>query len=137
MKPGMLLTLWTARVSFLFYVGAVAAWLMRRPNVAKVAWTAGWLAYIGHVFSAFQFQYHWSHDAAYQETARRTAELMGVNSGAGLYWNYVFTLVWTIDVIWMWASAGSFGKRPRWITVSVQAFMAFMFFNATIIFAGR
>src|SRR6266700_4246784 len=38
-----------------------------------------------HVVSAFHFHHHWSHAAEYEETARRTAELFGVRSGAGLY----------------------------------------------------
>src|SRR5262249_53268697 len=39
----------------------------------------GCLAFIAHVVCAFQFYHHWSHAAAYADTARRTGELTGWN----------------------------------------------------------
>ena len=133
---GTLLILWSARAAFLLYVAALAAWLTERPRSARLAWTCGCLAYLGHVAAAFHFHHHWSHDAAYEETARRTGELFGVRSGAGLYCNYVFTVVWTFDVIWAWWSAETYRRRPRWIAGTVHFFMAFLFFNATVVFVS-
>ena len=77
---GTLVTVWSARVAFLLYVAALTACLIRKPSLARLAWTCGFLVYFGHVAAAFQFHHHWSHDAAYDETARRTAELFGVRS---------------------------------------------------------
>ena len=88
------------------------------------------------VAAAFAFQHGWSHDAAFRETARRTDELFGVQSGAGLYFNYAFTAVWLADVVWLWTSGETYRTRPRWISDSIHAFMAFMFFNATVVFAS-
>jgi hypothetical protein len=128
--------LWTARIAFLFYAGALAAWLTGRARAARSAWTLGLLIYCSHVTAAFQFHHHWSHTAAYEETARRTAELFGVRSGAGLYFNYVFTVVWTFDVIWLWRSAETDRARPAWLAVAIHSFMAFLFFNATVVFVS-
>ena len=52
----------------------------------------------------------------------------GVRSGAGLYCNYAFTAVWALDVIWIWS-------RPRSIAPA-HSFMAFLFFNATVVFVS-
>src|SRR5258707_4655980 len=93
------MTVWSVRIAFLFYVVALAAWLTRRPAPAKYAWTAGFLFYLVHVLAAFSAYHHWSHDAAYRETARQTDELFGIDWGGGLYFNYVFTAVLAGDVV--------------------------------------
>ena len=128
--------LWTARAAFLFYVCALAAWLREWPRLARSAWTAGLLVYVIHVAAAFQFRHHWSHAVAFEDTARQTAAQFGMWWGGGLYFNYVFTAVWIFDVIWLWRSADSYSGRPRWITAAIQSFMAFMFFNAVVVFVS-
>ena len=133
---GTLVTVWSARVAFLLYLAALAAWLVRKPRFARLAWTGGFLVYLGHVAAAFHFHHHWSHGAAYEETARQTAELFGVRSGSGLCWNYTFTVVWALDVVWLWWSAESYRRRSRWILGAVHFFMAFLFFNATVVFVS-
>ncbi len=133
---GALLTLWSARLAFLLYAAALAAWLTGKPRPARVAWALGFLVYLSHVVSAFHFHHHWSHAAAYEETARRTAELFGVRSGSGLYCNYAFTAVWALDVIWIWSSPETYRRRPRSIAAATHSFMAFMFFNATVAFVS-
>jgi hypothetical protein len=127
---------WSARITFLLYAASLAAWFIGRPRPARMAWTFGFCLYLTHVAAAFHFRHHWSHDAAYEETARQTAELFGVRWGGGLYCNYAFTAVWAFDVIWIWWSADTYHRRPRWIAMTIQCFMAFMFFNATVIFVS-
>jgi len=92
--------------------------------------------YLVHVGCAFNFYHHWSHAAAYDDTSRRTAELLGAGWGAGLYFNYVFTVAWIVDVIWWWKGLAVYRSRARWIQVGVHAFFAFMFFNAVVVFAS-
>jgi hypothetical protein len=129
-------TLWTVRAACALYTFALALWLAHRPRFAPYLWTAALVCYLGHVVSAFAFHYAWSHQAAYAETARQTAELFKVRWGGGLYFNYAFTALWAADVLWMWASAASYRSRPRWAGAAVHAFLAFMFFNATVVFAS-
>ena len=126
------LTLWTIRLACILYFAA----LLSTGSWRRWTWTAGLVAYLTHVAAAFAFQHGWSHAAAFRETARRTGELFSVESGAGLYFNYAFTVVWLADVVWLWMSGDSYRTRPRWVAVSVHAFMAFMFFNATVVFAS-
>jgi hypothetical protein len=132
MIPGSMVTLWSVRAAGLCYVVAIAAWIRQRPHLARIAWTISLGCYLCHVAAAFGFYHGWSHQAAYRETARQTAALFGMWWGGGLYFNYLFTLVWALDVVWLWR----YRKRPRWIALAVHTFMAFLFFNATVVFAS-
>lgn len=125
------LTLWTIRASAVCYVAALAGGVR-----ARAMWTAGCALFLAHALAAFHFHHHWSHAAAYVETARQTQELFGVASGSGLWFNYVFTLVWLVDVIWWWRSPARYATRPRWLHAAVHGFMAFMFFNGAVVFAS-
>jgi hypothetical protein len=136
MTSHLSLTVWTVRLACVLYALSLAAWLSCKRQFARVCWTVGLACYLAHVVSAFAFQYHWSHKTAYGETARRTAELFNIRWGGGLYFNYVFTAVWTIDVLWMWWRAESYRHRPGWIKVGFHSFLAFMFLNATVVFAS-
>jgi hypothetical protein len=129
------LTLWTIRVATLLYVVAMAGWLARWDRLSRVTWTVACAFYLAHVAAAFHFYHGWSHSAAYRETARQTAEVFGVNWGGGLYFNYAFTAIWVADVLWWWRGLTAYRLRARWITASIHLFFAFMFFNATVIFA--
>ena len=135
---GEFLTHWTVRAAFGLYVAALVVRLGGRPSPRRVAtfrvlWTLGCLAFVVHVACAFHFFHGWSHADAYRETARQTAELTGVASGFGLYLNYAFLVAWAVDVLWMWGVAERI-RRPKWVTVGLDAFLAFMWFNATVVF---
>jgi hypothetical protein len=105
-----------------------------RTDCARLFWTAGFVAFLIHVICAFHFVHHWSHAAAYADTARQTAEVVGLDWGGGLYANYAFAAVWLADVIWWWISPSSYLARSRWVEWIVQGFMAFISFNATVVF---
>ena len=127
----MLITLWTVRIACLCYGGALAAWLMLKPRAARLLWTAGLVCYLAHVAAAFSFQHHWSHREAYEETARQTAALFRIHWGGGLYFNYAFTAIWTADVVRLWWKPESSRLRA-----AVHVFLAFMFFNAVVVFGS-
>ncbi|MBS1828119.1 MAG: hypothetical protein JST93_22610 [Acidobacteria bacterium] len=116
-------SLWMVRVSFVLY--AIA-----QVRLHRGIWTAACGLYLLHMVTAFAFFHNFSHREAYEATARQTQAMLGVYYGGGLYWNYVFTVVWMGDVMWAWLG----GVRARWITWSVHGFLAFMFFNATVVF---
>jgi len=128
----LILTLWTVRLAGVCYAASI--WIGSGP-ASRTWWTGGCLLFLAHVASAFHFQHHWSHDAAYAETARQTLELFGLNWGGGLYCNYLFTLLWTLDTIQWWTNPVSGAARKPWITAAIHAFMAFMFFNGAVVFA--
>ncbi|MBZ5603337.1 MAG: hypothetical protein LAO79_13635 [Acidobacteriia bacterium] len=121
----------------MLYVLSLALWMKRRDAGARLAWTAGCALYLAHVAAAFALRHHWSHAAAYQETARQTREVFGIDSGAGIYFNYAFTILWIADALWWWlAGLDRYRTRPRRVTVAVHLFFAFMFFNGAIVFGS-
>jgi hypothetical protein len=137
---GEAFTIWTVRLATLLYIAALVVWLtargQRHRQIARVMWTAGCLFYLAHVYGAFQFVHGWSHAAAYAETARQTEEVFGLHWGGGIHFNYAFTILWPADVIWWWTDSEGYGRRPRWVSTSVHAFLAFMFFNGAVVFAS-
>lgn len=73
---------------------------------------------------------------ALKETARRTAGLTGSSSGNGIYLNYLMALIWAIDAAWWLRRPAGYELRPRSIEIAVHTFLAFMFFNAVVVFGG-
>jgi hypothetical protein len=139
MEVADLLTRWTIRIALALYVATLLLRLtssghMRRLQLARLAWTAGCIAFLIHIACAFHFVHHWSHAAAYADTARQTADVVGWNWGGGLYFNYLFGLVWIADVFWWWVDADSYLTRSRWIEWLVQGSLAFIAFNSTVVF---
>jgi hypothetical protein len=134
---GEAVTIWTVRIALLLYLGAAFSWLVDGPpRRTRLLWTAGLVFYLAHVASAFYWIHGLSHERAALETARQTEELVGIRSAAGLWLNYLFTAVWCADAIWWWRSEGSYIQRARVIAVGIHAFLAFMFFNGAVVFAG-
>ena len=132
---GDALTRWTIRIALALAVGALAARMVRRTHFARWTWTVGCLFYLAHVICAFHFFHDWSHQAAYDATARDADQLFGWNWGGGLYFNYAFTLIWVADVVWWWLAQGSYETRPRWVNAIVYGFFVFMAFNGAVVFA--
>jgi hypothetical protein len=123
--------------------GAMIAWaaaewwrgVPRQTARARLAWTLGALLMTVHSVAAFVILYGGSHTAAVAATARQTAALTGIASGAGIYLNYFFLEVWIADALWWWIAADSYAARPRGITIAISAFFLFMFINGGVIFA--
>jgi hypothetical protein len=155
--PAMLgahLTSWTIRLALVCYALYVASMLTtagrKQPHVARAIWTAGCGLFLVHVACAFHFYHHWSHAAAWQKTADETEQLLGVAFGEGIYFSYMFLVLWLLDVVWLWAgdspqsrSAGSATcvpacqaaavPTPSW-RLAVHAFLLFIAINGAIIF---
>lgn len=125
----MILTRLTVWLALSLYVAAELV-KARWPQAARWLMTLGCAAFLGHVACAFHFHHGWSHAAAYRDTARQTAELVGWNSGAGLYVNYLFALVWIGEAGWVWTRRA----RPKWITWTIRGFFWFMIFNGAVVF---
>ena len=120
----------TIRVALACYFVAVAGLLVPRigPRFTRLVWTLGWVAYLVHVAMAFDLAFGWSHAAAVVHTRERS----GV--GEGIYASHLFTLLWTADVGWWWFAPRGHAMRPRWIAFALHGFMAFMVFNATVVY---
>jgi hypothetical protein len=139
MEPGEFWTRWSVRLAMVLYVFSLSVWMMARKRAswlrwARLAWTVGCGAFLVHVVCAFAFYHHWSHRAAYEETARRTEEMFGISWGGGLFMNYAFTILWMADVIFWWLNLD--GSRSRKIQIAIQVFLGFIAFNATVVFGS-
>ena len=98
---GSLIIAWTIRVSVLLFFGTLITWVLQTKSSRwerrlRVTWTFGFLLFVAHVVAAFHFHHHWSHRAALAETACQTRDLLGLEFGVGLYFNYLFLLVWAL-----------------------------------------
>lgn len=139
MSKGEFLTRFTIWVTLAGYgVGAALLALsrkdQRRERAARLAWTIACIGLLLHVACAFHFYHGWSQDSAYRETARQTAEVFGLDWGGGLYINYALMTVWVADVVWWWRGPGLYRRRPVVLVAVWQAFLIFIFFNATVVF---
>jgi hypothetical protein len=117
----------TAGASFVLYAATLLwrVWRGRAGVSGCVMWSAAFALMIVHVAAAFHFAHHWSHQSAYDETARQTAEAFGVNWGGGVFANYALLIVWAVEVVNWW--------RGR-LSTAAQVFLAFMWFNGAVVF---
>ena len=111
-----------------------------RPKLAasaRLIWTLACVSLLAHVASAFHFYHHWSHDAAYRDTARQTDDMFGITWGGGVYFNYALVFFWILDVAWWWVRGlEAYRQRPWLLTIAWQGFLIFMFFNAAVVFGS-
>ena len=134
---GDLLIRWTARVGVACYAARLACDVGRQQDVrtqksARWFWTLGCLSFLLHVIAAFHFEHHWNHAAAFESTAKRTAEMTGWNSGVGLYVNEALLLIWAADTFCWWRDLS--WPRHRRIYWFIQWTFAFLMFQATAVF---
>jgi hypothetical protein len=141
MNTGEWITRLTALVAAALYGASLLVDRPQGPLAARRAarwlWTAGLAIYVVHVFCAFGLMHDWSHAAAYRHTAARTAELVGLDWGGGLYLNHVFTAIWIGDALWWWLRPATYQARPLWARIALRGFLALMMFQATVVFGSR
>jgi hypothetical protein len=134
---------WTVRLAVAGYLFRI--WLLlRRPSRSRVpapaecwAWTVGWLSYAAHVLLAFHFIHDWSHLDAVEHTARETERMTGIRRGEGIWVNYAFTVIWLADVVRLWLAHLRGRSTWRRLDIVLQAFFAFIFLNATVVFGSN
>lgn len=136
-----LLVFGSVRVAVALYLIALALRLSARhrrrwPELARAAWTGGFFAFLVHVAAAFHFVHQWSHAEAYEATAQQTQAAIGLTWGGGIYANYLFALVWGCDVAWWWMRPTKYLTRSMVVEWVVQSYLAFIVFNATVVFGG-
>lgn len=105
---------------------------LRSQRRARGWWTAGCVVFLVHVVCAFHFEHRWDHSAAFEATAKRTAEMTGWKSGIGLFVNEAFLCMWLIDTVLWWRNLG--WPQYRWPHWTVQFLFAFLMFQATFVF---
>lgn len=149
------LTRWTIRLALAAYVAVLVSRIRTQPAVGgspprlaepdppesirrepfqRGLWTLGCILLWAHVACAFAFYHHWSHDDAYLRTARETAKTVGIDWGGGIFFNYLFLLLWTFDVAWRWTLPAAYRARSRVYSVFLDFYLAFIALNATVVF---
>jgi hypothetical protein len=124
-------------------VGPVLVWCccwplaLMRPDRARpgrwaipFAWSLGCVLLWLHVAVAFHLGHGWSHAAAWEHTQAAGG------FGFGVYVNYAVMLVWLADAAWLWVAFDWYFTRPRWLHWAVHGFIAFVVFNAAVVFGG-
>jgi hypothetical protein len=137
MSSGEFLTRSTIWISILAYTAGSVVFATARnaDRWARLAWTIGCAALLAHFISAFEFYHAWSHQSAFIDTARQTAEVFAINWGGGLFINYSVAILWIADVTWWWlAGLNSYRRRPWLLTLGWHGFLLFIIFNATVVF---
>ncbi len=138
--PGEALVRWTARIAAVAYlarisVDALALRNERAQRWNRIVWITGCAIFLAHVAAAFHFYHGWNHTAAFEHTRKQTLLQTGWDSGFGLYLNELMTVWWVIDAALWWRNpAWPENRGAYW---SLQAFFAFMMFNATVVFGPR
>jgi hypothetical protein len=134
---GILLTKWTIRLALMCFVAYVAGWVAGPANVrsrwqtvARWLWTVGCGLFLVHVACAFHFYHGWSHTVAWETTASETDAQLGFRFGDGIYFSYVFGVLWVLDVMaaWFWPAA------PLALRGLVHTYLFFIAFNGAIVF---
>jgi hypothetical protein len=132
---------WSAWPAVICYAAAWALFLWRQDRQTqtwiRLIWTAGWFALVVHVVLALAWVHGWSWSAAYEHTARRTASLFGWNWGGGVWFNLLTAGVWGADVVRMWTTRSASDSSEGWPWSAVQWYLAFMMFNATVVFGSH
>lgn len=128
-------------MALLFYAVVLAGEIaspaaVRRWSCFRWFWTIACGLFLAHVACAFHFYHHWSPAEAYENTAVRTGEMLGVQFGAGIYFSYFFALLWAADVAWWWLARGSYNARPWWQSTAIHAYLFFIAFNGAVVFEG-
>jgi len=136
---GELLIKITVWISLAGYAIALIIFLQSKGRLkwdafARLLWTTGCIAMLAHAVSAFHFHHHWSHTAAFNETARQTAKVYGLNWGGGIFINYILIIGWILDVIWWWRGLTIYRNRSKIFSIAWHVFLFFIFFNATVVF---
>ena len=132
--PVVALTIWTALG---LYVAGEAGRALRPPAPwARPAWLLGSFVYLGHIAAAFEIHHDWSHAAAYAQTAARTAALVGLEWGGGLWVNYTFTALWVAEGLWWQLAPAHYARRPPVFTTAVRGVFLFMIANGAVVFVS-
>lgn len=141
MIDGPLLTHWTIRVALACLALRLGGELLATDRARWFAWsrwiwTIGCIAFLAHIYCAFAYYHHFRHTEALEVTARRTQEMMGVRFGEGIYFSYLFAMIWLADVAWQWLLPVSYQHRSGTLSTGILAYMAFIAFNGAVIFEG-
>ena len=128
-------TNWTIRVALLCLVAVLVA---RGAGSAalpwRILWSIGVLSCVLHFLFAFRDYHAWSHAQAAAHAGEQTEALLGWKFPQGIYFNYLFLLLWSLDALWWWLRPNIYRQRPASWNWSVYGYLLFIAVNGAIIF---
>lgn len=98
------------------------------------SWAVGLAFYLAHVALAFHIVHDWSHSAAWQHTAQETARVTGINRGEGVWVNYLFTVIWAMDLARIIRANRIRTATSRRVDTVIGGIFLFICVNATAVF---
>jgi hypothetical protein len=75
-----------------------------------------------------------SHSAVYESTAEETLNKIGGSYGPGVYFDYLFLIVWAIDVFWIWRGTQKISQSQQVLFYVGRSYLLFIAFNGVVIF---
>lgn len=137
-NAGETLTRNTIRLSLAWYAVALCLMMQLEPEdwtaqtrlgqLARWCWTWALACFLVHLAMAFHYYHHWSHAHAFEHT--RAASGLG----EGIYFSYLFTLLWTADACWWWFWPAAYAERSAWYPRALHGLMLFMVFNGMVVY---
>jgi len=138
MDDGELLIRWSIRICLVFYTAFLAGGVIARyqtwRQLARALWSMAGALFVVHVIAAMHYYHGWSHAHAFEDTARQTRELLGAEFGYGIYFSYLFGVIWVADIAWMWLAGAAYYQQLPVLRSSIHAYMLFIALNGAIIF---
>jgi hypothetical protein len=137
---GDVLTRGTVDVALLLYGGG-AVFMLRLDGAGwraetgggragRLLWSLACLVYLAHVALAFHHYHGWSHAEAVRHVERESG------FGPGIFVSYLFTLAWAADAGWWLLGPLEYAARPAWVGRVLHAFLAFVIFNGSVVYAS-
>lgn len=124
-------------VSASLYAIALGMILSKRQQTTalfKVVWSAACLLTAVHAYLALSDVHQWNHHHAFDHIANETGRVLGFRFGYGVYFNYLFVIIWIADVIWLWSSSESYQNRSNRLSSAFHLFLILIMVNGAVVF---
>ena len=100
------------------------------------AWAAGIVLCLAHFALAFDLRHGWSQASAIHATALQTRAVYGFEWGGGVFVNYAFLLIWTLDAAWWRLNPLKYAAQSMRLRWSLRTFYFVVIVNGAVIFAA-
>lgn len=104
-------------------------------NSRRTIWAAGALSLLGHTLWTMLVVHHGSLQEAFDHTAEKTEQSVGIAVGAGLYVNFAMLAIWLADSL-AWYIVPNWGNFRLKYFLPMHLVFGFLFLNAAIVFAS-
>jgi len=115
-------------------LGLILSKQHQTTTLFKVVWSTACLFAAVHAYLALSDVHQWNHQHAFDHIANETERVLGFRFGYGVYFNYLFVIVWIADVIWLWSSPESYQNRSNRLSSAFHLFLILIMVNGAVVF---